>query len=246
MIKSVLLSTAIVSGTIAVALAQSGGETHSRSTGTTTATATSAAPATHPAPRAATTAAPAHAATQAAAPPPAPTRDPRVALAVPDQHGYHRLIFVRALDKITGRAVTIAAPAGRPVKFGTLSIVARYCHTTPPEEPPDTSAFLQITELKPGEQPVSVFSGWMFASSPSLNGLEHPVYDVWVTSCVTDEPAPPPPPKPVVTTAHVAPPAATVSGDVEVTPAPGAVETPSEQPPDEAEEDVGVGSLPTH
>ena len=55
--------------------------------------------------------------------------------------------------------------------------------TTPPEEPPESTVYLDITEIRPGEAPVDLFHGWMFASSPALNGLEHPVYDVWVLEC---------------------------------------------------------------
>ena len=115
--------------------------------------------------------APAH---TVAAPAAAVPHDPRLALAVPDAKGFHRLVILRALDKITGRAIDVVAPAGRAVKFATLSITARYCHKVPPEEPPESSAFLQIQELKPGEPAVLVFSGWMFASTPSANGLGAP------------------------------------------------------------------------
>src|SRR5262249_46645525 len=90
---------------------------------------------------------------------------------------------------VTGRAIDISAPAGVAVPFGSLAITVRYCYTVPPEEPPETSAFLQIDDGKPGETKKRVFSGWMFASTPALNGLEHPVYDVWVITCKTEEPA---------------------------------------------------------
>ena len=104
--------------------------------------------------------------------------------------GIKRLVMLRGLDKITGRAIDIAAPAGVPVRFGTLSITSRYCYTVPPEEPPETAAFLQIDEqAKSGDKPEHKFSGWMFASTPALNGLEHPVYDVWVITCKIDQPA---------------------------------------------------------
>jgi hypothetical protein len=112
-----------------------------------------------------------------------------LASAKPDAHGVKRMAVLRGLDKITGRAIEINAPAGVPVRFGTLSIIAQYCYTVPPEEPPETTAFLQIDEIKPGEDTKQLFSGWMFASTPALNGLEHPVYDVWVITCKTDEPA---------------------------------------------------------
>ena len=110
--------------------------------------------------------------------------------AMPDARGLRRMVVLRGLDKVTGRAIDINAPAGVPVKFGTLIMTARYCYTVPPEEPPETTAFLQIDEDKRGEPAKRLFSGWMFASTPALNALEHSVYDVWVITCKTDEPAP--------------------------------------------------------
>ena len=124
--------------------------------------------------------------------------EPILASAIPDADGIRRLAVLRALDKITGRAIDIPAPVGVPVQFGTLYITVRYCYTVPPEEPPETSAFLQIDELSFGApadaEPTRIFSGWMFASSPALNALEHPVYDVWAITCRTDEPEPDPEP----------------------------------------------------
>jgi hypothetical protein len=122
--------------------------------------------------------------------PPA-THAQTVADAMPDARGVKRMVVLRGLDKVTGRAIDINAPAGVPVNFGTLIMTARYCYTVPPEEPPETTAFLQIDErAKQGEPAKRLFSGWMFASTPALNALEHSVYDVWVITCKTDEPAP--------------------------------------------------------
>ena len=90
---------------------------------------------------------------------------------------------LQGLDKVTARISTIDAPIDDRIRFGTLSIVVRHCRKTPPEEPPETTAFLEIDDIKRGEQPVRLFSGWMFASSPALSALEHPVYDVWVIGC---------------------------------------------------------------
>lgn len=87
------------------------------------------------------------------------------------------------LDKITARVTPIRVPLGQTVRFGTLEIQAKACDKRPPEEPPESAAYVEIRELKPGEQPARVFAGWMFASSPALSALEHPVYDVWVTDC---------------------------------------------------------------
>jgi hypothetical protein len=92
-------------------------------------------------------------------------------------------LMLRGLDKITGRPTDITAPIGKPVTFATLTITARYCYSTPPSEPPETSAFVQIEDHRPDQPARQVFSGWMYASSPGLNGMEHPLYDVWVIAC---------------------------------------------------------------
>lgn len=91
---------------------------------------------------------------------------------------------LQGLDKITGRTKTFQVSVGETVKFGGLVITVQACDRTPPTEPPESTAFLDIYEDKPGEQPKDLFHGWMFASSPALNALEHPVYDVWVLECM--------------------------------------------------------------
>ncbi len=90
---------------------------------------------------------------------------------------------LQGLDKVTARIFTFDAPLDQPVPFGTLRITARTCQKRPPEEPPESAAFLEISDEARGQDPVSVFSGWMFASSPALSALEHAVYDVWVIDC---------------------------------------------------------------
>ena len=97
----------------------------------------------------------------------------------------YRIAVFGALDKITARVTTIEAPLHQPVIFGSLSIIARSCHKRPPEETPETTAFVEIFDIESGQVPELAFSGWMFASSPALSALEHPVYDVWVTNCRT-------------------------------------------------------------
>ncbi len=99
--------------------------------------------------------------------------------------GRGKTVILRGLDKVTARISTIEVPIQEQVRFGTLRILARSCSTRPPEEPPETSAFLEISDVRPGEAPVPLFTGWMFASSPALSALEHPVYDVWVIACKT-------------------------------------------------------------
>ncbi len=92
---------------------------------------------------------------------------------------------LQGLDKVTARISTFEAPLDQTVTFGTLEITARTCQRTPPEEPPESAAFIEIVDARPDRDAVDVFSGWMFASSPALSALEHPVYDVWVIDCVT-------------------------------------------------------------
>jgi hypothetical protein len=111
-----------------------------------------------------------------------------LATAVPGKDGVKRLVVMRGLDKITGRPANILAPVGVPVTYATMTITARYCYSTPPSEPPETTAFLQIEDHRPDQDARQVFSGWMLASSPSLNGLQHPLYDVWVINCATNQP----------------------------------------------------------
>ena len=90
---------------------------------------------------------------------------------------------LQGLDKITARISTLEAGLDQMVSFGSLEIVPRACHKTPPEEPPESAAFLEITDVRPDAAAIRVFTGWMFASSPALSALEHPVYDVWVLDC---------------------------------------------------------------
>jgi len=87
------------------------------------------------------------------------------------------------LDKITARVSKFVASVGTPVRFGTLTILVRDCEKNPPEERPESAAFLQIDENHPGQAQKRLFSGWMFSSSPALSALEDPVYDVNVLDC---------------------------------------------------------------
>jgi hypothetical protein len=103
-------------------------------------------------------------------------------------------VVLQGLDKVTARVSTFEARIGETVRFGTLEIQPRFCDRAPPEEPPESAAFLDIYEARAGEQRTDLFHGWMFASSPALNSLEHPVYDVWVLECKTTKAGVAPPP----------------------------------------------------
>ncbi|MEE2920290.1 MAG: DUF2155 domain-containing protein [Pseudomonadota bacterium] len=113
---------------------------------------------------------------------------------------------LRALDKITGRSTDIEVKVGEPVVFGSLKVELQVCYQTPPEEAPESAAFLKIASTQPvavetmeaavdaedvetvSEENPELFSGWMYASSPGLSALEHPVYDIWVIRCAAPDP----------------------------------------------------------
>lgn len=93
------------------------------------------------------------------------------------------IVVLAALDKITTQLTTIEIRQDQTVQFGTLEITLRQCRSNPPEKPPESVAFLEIVDVGHNNQRKTVFTGWMFASSPALSPLEHPVYDVWVKDC---------------------------------------------------------------
>jgi hypothetical protein len=100
-----------------------------------------------------------------------------------------RVVGLSALNKRSGRSATFTAKPGEQVSFDTLTVRVRACETTRPEEPKLTGAFLQIDERLRGGQARRLYSGWMYAESPSLHPLEHALYDVWVSSCTMSFPA---------------------------------------------------------
>ena len=101
------------------------------------------------------------------------------------------MAVLQGLDKITARVSEIEAPVGKTVRFGSLSIIVRDCERNPPEDRPESAAFLQIDERRPGEDSIRRFSGWMFAQSPALSSLENPVYDVILLDCKRASGSPP-------------------------------------------------------
>jgi len=95
----------------------------------------------------------------------------------------YQTAVLQGLDKVTARVTTLRTSIGGTVRFGTLEVIVRHCDKRPPEETPESAAFLDIWEVRPGEAALDLFRGWMFASSPGLNALEHPVYDIWLLDC---------------------------------------------------------------
>ena len=94
------------------------------------------------------------------------------------------VVKLRSLDKVTARTVTFEASVGSTVKFGPLYVKIQTCRKAPPSEQPEAAAFLQIWEVTPEDKSEWIFSGWMFASSPGLSSMDHPIYDVWVLDCL--------------------------------------------------------------
>jgi hypothetical protein len=108
----------------------------------------------------------------------------------------HPIAIFDGLDKITGRIISFEVAINETVQFGALQITPRVCYSRPPSDPPQTDAFAQVDEIDEQKQLKRIFSGWMFADSPGLHGIEHPIFDIWLTGCkggtmvIHDTPAP--------------------------------------------------------
>jgi hypothetical protein len=103
------------------------------------------------------------------------------------------------LDKITGRITSFDATIGETVQFGALQVTPRACYTRPPTETPHTDAFIEVDEVTLQGEIRRIYTGWMFAASPGLHAVEHPIYDIWLTDCkggVVAEAQPDPEPAP--------------------------------------------------
>lgn len=88
-----------------------------------------------------------------------------------------------ALDKVTAQITKLSVPINQTVTFGALKVTPRACYTRDPSEPPKTTGFVEVDETMLEGKEKRLFTGWMFAESPGLNAVEHPVYDVWLTDC---------------------------------------------------------------
>lgn len=94
------------------------------------------------------------------------------------------VVKLQSLDKVTARTMTFEVKVGTTVKFGPIYIKVQSCRKAPPIAPPESAAFLQIWEVTKKEESKWIYSGWMFASSPALSAMDHPIYDVWVLDCL--------------------------------------------------------------
>jgi hypothetical protein len=95
----------------------------------------------------------------------------------------HPTAVLEGLDKITGRIISFEVAIDETVQFGSLQITPRVCYTRPPTEAPRTDVFVEVDEVNEKKTYDRLFTGWMFAASPGLHGIEHPVYDIWLTDC---------------------------------------------------------------
>ena len=128
----------------------------------------------------------------------------------------HPTAVFAGLDKITGRIISFEVAINETVQFGSLEITPRVCFSRPKTEAPQTDVFAEVDEIAPDKKTSRIFSGWMFADSPGLHGVEHPVYDIWLTDCKGDGPliheapevveAPPPDPADTISPAPAADP----------------------------------------
>ena len=87
------------------------------------------------------------------------------------------------LDKITGRIINFDEDIGETVQFGALRVKTDACYTRPATEATNTDAFVEVDEITLQGEVKRIFSGWMYAASPGLHGVEHPIYDIWLTDC---------------------------------------------------------------
>ncbi|MFN3868035.1 MAG: DUF2155 domain-containing protein [Hyphomicrobiaceae bacterium] len=88
-----------------------------------------------------------------------------------------------ALDKVTARISKLEVPLNQTVEFGSLRLTPRVCNARPPTEQPKTTTFVEVDEVELEGARHRIFTGWMFAESPGLNAIEHPVFDIWLTEC---------------------------------------------------------------
>ncbi len=96
-------------------------------------------------------------------------------------------VKLQTLDKITAHTSNFEAKIGDTIKFGSIYMKVQSCQKSSPMDDPESAAFIQVWEFDTGDKAEWIFSGWMFASSPGLSSMNHPIYDVWIIDCVNDD-----------------------------------------------------------
>ena len=113
----------------------------------------------------------------------APQPGDEVVVEPPPQRIANPTAVFSGLDKITGRITSFDVAINETVQFGALQVTPRVCYSRPPTENPNTDAFVEVDEVTLSGEIKRIFTGWMFAASPGLHAIEHPIYDVWLTDC---------------------------------------------------------------
>ncbi len=113
----------------------------------------------------------------------APQPSDAVVVEPPAQRITNPTTVFAGLDKITGRIISFDVAVNETVQFGALQVTPRACYSRPPTETPNTDAFVEVDEVTLQGEIKRIFTGWMFAASPGLHAVEHPIYDVWITDC---------------------------------------------------------------
>ena len=111
-----------------------------------------------------------------------------VVVAPPSQKITNPTAVFSGLDKITGRIISFDVALNETVQFGALQVTPRACYTRPPTETSNTDSFVEVDEVTLQGEVKRIFTGWMFAASPGLHAVEHPIYDVWLVDCKKDPP----------------------------------------------------------
>ena len=113
----------------------------------------------------------------------APQPGDEIVVEPPPQRISNPTAVFSGLDKITGRTISFDVAINETVQFGALQVTPRVCYSRPPTETPNTDAFVEVDEVTLQGEIKRIFTGWMFAASPGLHAVEHPIYDVWLTDC---------------------------------------------------------------
>jgi hypothetical protein len=108
---------------------------------------------------------------------------PVLPTASPAQRIENAVAIFAALDKVTAKISRLEVPLNETKSFGALKVTPRVCYSRAPTEPPKTTSFVEVEEMLLDGKEKRIFTGWMFADSPGLNAVEHPVFDVWLTDC---------------------------------------------------------------
>lgn len=104
----------------------------------------------------------------------------------------NRVAIFSGIDKITGRITSFDVYIDETVQFGALQVTPKVCYSRDQTEAQKIDAFVEVDEITLDRKIKRIFTGWMFADSPGLNAVEHPIYDVWLTGCKQDSTVPAP------------------------------------------------------